>query len=439
MVGYFLLCKGGRVPFRIPPMWKVLQNAVLEAESAPRSVYELVDEALARPVGTAPLRELIRPGCKVALVVDDCTRPTPRREILECLFDRLEEYGVSREQVDIVFALGTHRPMTAEEIAEAVGPKLMGRVRCWNHDARATDLVAVGRLPAAGEVKIHPLVAGADFRISVGSILPHPMNGFGGGAKNIFPGVGNFDAIRDHHNALTVGEGVAFGKIKDNPFLREVCEAARMARLDFIVNAVYNAREDTKAIVAGDFIEAYEHGVALSLREYAVKIAEQADVTVTSTFPYEEGPQLIKPLCPAADVTKEGGFVILYADRIAGGRLPDPLMKAFDAAYATGCTDTKDLVLTCMREGRLLAPEAAMDFNSALNLTLLHLSRVNAILVSPDADETQAKRLGFLYAATLEEAFMMVEARARGKEAKTTVNILPSGGVIVPVAADGKE
>lgn len=433
MDGYFLLCKGGKVGFEVPQAWKVLNNALLDSESAPMSVYDLVHRAIENPAGTTPLKELIKPSDKVAVIVDDCTRPTPRKEILACLFDRFEEYGVSLEQIDIVFALGTHRPMTDEEITSAVGAKLKAKVRCWNHDAWSPDLVPIGKLPGAGEIRIHPLVAGADFRISVGSILPHPMNGFGGGAKNLFPGVGNFEAIRDHHNALMVSEGVAFGKIKGNPFLDEVCQAAKMGRLNFIVNAVYNPREDVKAIVTGDFIKAYERGAALSLDEYSVRIDEKADVTLTSTFPYEEGPQLIKPVCPAVEVTREGGFVILYADRIAGGGLPEPLMQAFDAAYATGCADTKELVLTCMREGRLLAPNVAMDFNCALDLTLLHLNRVHVILVSRDADETQAKRLGFLYAGTIEEAFKLVEARNGRRKDRTTLNILPSGGVIVPM------
>jgi nickel-dependent lactate racemase len=429
--GYFLLGKTGKVTFVIPRTWRVLTYAVIETESTPRSVDELVDEALRKPIGTAPLSQLIKPGDRIALVVDDCTRPTPRKAILACLFRHFAEYGVSREQVDIVFALGTHRPMTDEEVTGALGSELKAQVRYSNHDAWAADLVPIGKLPAAGEIRINPLVAAADFRVTVGSILPHPMNGFGGGAKNIFPGVGNFEAIRDHHNALMAADGVAFGKIKDNPFLHEVNQASQLARLDFIINAVYNAREEVKAVVAGDFIKAYEYGVAISLKEYAVEITEQADITITSTFPYEEGPQLVKPLCVAAEVTKEGGWVILYAGRIAGGRLPEGLLEAFDAAYAQAskCLDMKELVLSCMREGRLLAPNAAMDFNCALDLTLLHLSRVKVILVSPDADKAQTARLGFLHARSLEKAFELVET----KQQQPTVNILPSGGLTVPL------
>ena len=427
MKEYFLLRKDGGIEFEVPDSWTVIQNAVLEAGAKAPPVYDLVDAALKNPIGTAPLHELIHPSSRLAILVDDCTRPTPRKEMLSCLFDRLREYGLSPDRADIVFALGTHRPMTKEEVRDSLG-SLEAKVRWWNHDAWSPNLVSVGRLPSAGEIKIDPVVAAADFRISVGSILPHPMNGFGGGAKNIFPGVGNFAAIRDHHNNLMLNEGAAFGNTLTNPFNRELCEAARLARLDFIVNAVYDASERVQTVVAGDFVQAYEHGAAISRRNYGVDLHEKADVTIVSAFPYEEAPQLIKPLCAAAESTRDGGFVILYVERIGGGRFPEGFLKAFDSAYLSGYKDMKELVRTSMREGRLVAPEAAMDFNSALNLALIHLNRVKAILVCGDADESTAGRLGFLYAGSLSSAVEMVEKKLR----VATVNILPSGGLIVP-------
>lgn len=432
MERFFLLHKGGQVEFQLPGRWKVLKNAVLRPEGSSKPIYSLVGDALDDPLGTGPLRELVHPSDRIAVVVDDCTRPTPRKEMLACILDRLLEYGVSWNNVDIVFALGTHRPMTADELSASLG-KLRGKVRYWNHNACASDLVCIGRLPAAGEIKINPVVAAAGLRISVGSILPHPLNGFGGGAKNIFPGVGNLKAICDHHNKLMLAEGVALGNITGNPFYGEICEAAGLARLDFIVNAVFDAHEDVKAIVAGDYLKAYECGVEMSRKGYAVEIAEKADVTIASTFPHEQAPQLIKPLCMAAEVTKDAGFVILYARRIAGGRFPEDFLRAFDAAYNSGYSDMKELVSTCIREGRLVASGAPMDFNCALNMALVHMSRIRAILVSKEVSPDEAARLGFIHAQSIPEAVKMIERTNR----EATVNILPSGGLTVRSAGGG--
>ena len=76
-----------------------------------------------------------------------------------------------------------------------------------------------------------------------------------------------------------------------------------------------------------------------------------------------------------------------------------------------------------------MVPNAPMDFNCAIYLTLLFLSRVKVILVSKDANREQAARLGFEYAATLEEAVGML---AR-KIPEAGINILPSGGLIIPL------
>jgi hypothetical protein len=73
-----------------------------------------------------------------------------------------------------------------------------------------------------------------------------------------------------------------------------------------------------------------------------------------------------------------------------------------------------------------------MDFNCAMDLTLLYLSRVKVILVSKDADEEQAARLGFGFAHSLDQAI----AKVLKDLPEATVNILPSGGLIIPVVSE---
>jgi hypothetical protein len=70
-----------------------------------------------------------------------------------------------------------------------------------------------------------------------------------------------------------------------------------------------------------------------------------------------------------------------------------------------------------------------MDFNSALNMTMLFASRAKMFLASEDADEAQAARLGFDYTTSVQDAIDRV-AKAFPK---ATVNILPSGGVVLPI------
>ena len=98
-----------------------------------------------------------------------------------------------------------------------------------------------------------------------------------------------------------------------------------------------------------------------------------------------------------------------------------------------GGKDLRKLVLDFVRHRKVIFPDGAMDFNAALNTTLLFLSRVNVVLVSKDADEEQAGRLGFSFAHSLNEAIAKVSKDIH----EATVNILPSGGLIIPVVNQG--
>ena len=425
---YFLWEKGQKRYFQLPSTWRVLNNFAIETEKAEKTVYDMVEESLAHPIGTSPLKEMIKPSDKVVIIVDDFARPTPKKDILTCLIHHLSKLGVRHSQIDILFGLGTHRPLSKAEAEEVLGKEFFGKIRYSNHDCWSERLIAIGKLKKGGEVKINPLLIEADFRIGIGSILPHPFCGFGGGPKIIMPGVANYEAIREHHIAYLIAPGSSFGNLQDNHFFEEICEVARKAKLDFIINTVYNSKEEVRAIVTGHFEKAHRFGVDLSLKEFAVKVDKSADVSIASAFPYDEGPQVLKPLGPATMVTKQGGTVILTAS-VRGGKLPNILFQSFDTAFDLAKGDPKRLVIDYLRDGKLILPNAPMDFNGALDITLLYLSRVRVVMVSKDIDKNQAGRLGFGHANSLKEAIQKVsKAVPRGD-----VNILPAGGLIIPV------
>jgi len=430
MEQHFLMKKDGTTTFQLPDVWRVLKKVELKSESVKKSLEEMLIDAIESPIGCGPLAQLIKPTYKIAVIIDDHTRPTPQKEFLTFLLDYLERCGVSRNQVDVVIAGGTHRLMTEEEIESTFGQRLSKEVRFRTHDCRSSELVPVGTLQSGSEVKISPFVTRADFRIGVGSIMPHPMCGFGGGAKVVFPGVANYEAIRDHHCAFMIAKGSTLGNIKGNLFHKEICRAGRLAKLDFLINAVYNSDEKVKAVVAGDFEKAQATGAEMSLNELGVKFDELADVTIASAFPYTAGTQLSKPLIPATMVTREGGTVILYAASVHG--ISEPFLEAFDFAFAKAKDDRRGCVLDSLRNGKLIIQDAPLDFIGALYMTMLYQSRVKAILVSKDVEPKQAARLGFSHVSDLDTAIEMVSREIPN----ATVNILPVGGLVVPIVKE---
>src|SRR5262245_52779717 len=76
--------------------------------------------ALRSPIGRPPLRELVRPGQKIAISVCDITRPQPRPQMLRALFEAMP--GVDPRDITILIATGTHRTNTPDELQRMLGP-----------------------------------------------------------------------------------------------------------------------------------------------------------------------------------------------------------------------------------------------------------------------------------------------------------------------------
>jgi lactate racemase len=429
---YYVNDHKGKVYFDLPDGWEVINMAVLKPAKATRSISDMVDDAVSNPIGAASLADLVKGKKQIAIVVDDNARPTPKRALLDPLLDYLRNCGVENVQITILIAAGTHPVPSRAEIAETFGD-LAGVLHIVGHDCHAPDLVSVGTLKHGGDLRINPFFVQADLRIAVGSILPHPLAGFGGGAKAVLPGIANYECIRNHHVALMLAEGSSTGNAEaSNNFLSEIRKAGRMAKLDLIVNAVYDAEEDVRTVVAGDFLEAHKTGIDLCVKELGVPFTQFADVTIMSSAPYTDGPQVLKPLSVSNMITRKGGAVIVLASRIKGGQFAPSLLDAFDCAFAQAAGDPKRLVMSHVREKRPIIPEIPMDFNSALNCTLLYVSRNRMLLVSDDADETQAVRLGLEYAPSLQEA---IDRVARDLP-KATVNVLPAAGYVLPLVPE---
>src|SRR5580700_6896238 len=94
-----------------------------------------VMEALENPIGTAPLHDIVRPGERVAIIVNDITRLTRTDLMLPPIIDVLNAAGIPDRDIFIVFALGIHRPQTDDERRLIVGEEMHDRIRCFDHMA----------------------------------------------------------------------------------------------------------------------------------------------------------------------------------------------------------------------------------------------------------------------------------------------------------------
>ena len=415
-----------KVTFDLPKGWELLNYVDPKPEEITLRIDQMVGRALDNPVGIPRLAASLKAGKTVAIAIDDWTRPTPVRKILPALLKRLANVGVKSDDITLIVALGSHVPMPEEALRERLGQEIYDTYKIIQHNGRAADLVTIGNLSSGGAIKLNKAFHDADYRIAIGSIIPHPMNGFGGGPKIVMPGLVGYETIREHHTVYTIQEGAYPGNTATNPFYREVCRVAGLANLNMIIGALYTNQEKVYDVVAGHYYEAHQEGIRRCLPNFTVKMTEKADVTLLSAYPYTEGPQLMKPIGPAAMCTKRGGAVILLAT--TRGPMPEPMLHAFDIVRELGSDHPDQVLLDTFKKRSLVLNEAPIDFNMALFFTEVYKARYDLTIVSRDVRQEEAERMGFAFASSMEEAINKVKE----KFPKARVNIFPIGGMVLP-------
>jgi len=273
-------------------------------------------EAVRAPIGAAPLRELVKPGERVAVVIPDLTRPLPSDRLLPWLFEELAH--VPAERVVIVNGTGSHRANTPEELASMVGRDVFARYRVVNHTAHdPSTLVVVGKDRQGEPVLLNRDYVEADRRIATGFIEPHFMAGFSGGCKGVFPAIGDIASIMRYHDAATIGDPRStWGRLEGNPTQAIVRHNASLVPLDFCVNVTLNRRREITAFFCGDPIAAHERGCAFS-RETAMVACDRSFpvvVTTNSGYPLDQNLyQTVKGMSAAAQIVEDGGYIAAAA------------------------------------------------------------------------------------------------------------------------------
>jgi hypothetical protein len=87
-----------------------------------------VREALAAPLGSPPIGELVKPGARVTIAFDDLTVASfgPIRTVaINELLRQLEAAGVPRETVTLICANSLHRKFRPKELAVVLGEDLV--------------------------------------------------------------------------------------------------------------------------------------------------------------------------------------------------------------------------------------------------------------------------------------------------------------------------
>lgn len=247
-----------------------------------------IENAIDNPIGTKPLSEIVKPGKKIAVIIDDGSRPTPQSEILPILLSKLEAAGANPSDIRIVAALGSHRYMTEEELRERVGDAVYDRYEVINSEFKKPEgLVYVGKTPEGVDIMATKAVMEADIHIGVGCLVPHPVMGWGGGGKILYPGIAGEKTVAYFHLKASLIDENIFGK--DTTPVRDMMEGwVDSIGLDFIINVILNSKAEIVDVVSGHYVKAHREGVKRGKKIVGFCVTEKADVMITSSHPADQ-------------------------------------------------------------------------------------------------------------------------------------------------------
>lgn len=287
-------------------------------------------EALAAPLGCAPLAELARGRRDACLVVSDLTRPVPNAVLLPPILDALQSAGLRPAQTLVLVATGLHRENTEAEFeAMGLGEALARGVRVENHVARApAGHVFLGATSLGIPAWVDRRYVHADLKIITGLVEPHLMAGYSGGRKAICPGLCAVETVlRWHSPQMLEPHEARAGNLTGNRVHQQALEVARLAGgADLTVSVTLDEQRRITGLYAGDLEASHLAATEQARRQTQVTIPQPVDIVVTTGAGYPLDLtfyQGIKGMIGALPIVKPGGTIIIAQENAEGIGSPE--------------------------------------------------------------------------------------------------------------------
>ena len=274
---------------------------------------------------------------RVLVLIPDHTRSLPLPFLFRSLVDTLRD----TKQLDFMVALGTHPPLSEENLNNLVGITAEERTmifkhvgllnHAWDTPSALTSLGIIEQdeikqiaganwhssLPNEVDIRINKSALEYDHIIILGPTFPHEVVGFSGGAKYLFPGISGAEIINATHWLGALAGVVGTIGIKDTPARAMIHTAACRLKTPLTLVALVVEGKGLSGLFVGDHLLAWKEAAELSA-ECHIKWGEKPFQRVLSCAPpmYDElwtGAKAMYKLEPAVAV---GGEVIIYAPHL---------------------------------------------------------------------------------------------------------------------------
>jgi lactate racemase len=276
-------------------------------------------------------------GLKCLVLIPDHTRSLP----LPTLFKMVAEILDDAAQLDFMVALGTHPPLSDDQLITLVGITSEERnskykhIQILNHAWRdPQSLVSLGvmekdevqaiagevwheSLPAQIDIRINKAVNQYDQLIILGPTFPHEVVGFSGGAKYLFPGISGPEMIDATHWLGALSTVVDTIGVKHTPVRKMIHAAAVRLDTNITLVALVVDGEHLAGMFIGDLIEAWGAAADASAERHICWVDQPFQRVLSKAPPmYDELWTAAKATYKMEPAMAVGGEVIIFAPHL---------------------------------------------------------------------------------------------------------------------------
>lgn len=278
---------------------------------------EQVADVLSSPLGVDSPFERLGKDSRIAITINDKTRPVPNTLLLRPLIARLLDHGVLKENITFFIASGTHLPMRPDEYRLILSEDIIREFNIIPHNCdEKTKLYEIGQTLRGTPVWVNSDFYNHDLKIVVGDIELHHFAGYSGGVKSAAIGLCSRQTINTNHQLL-LDPAATIGSYAENPLRQDIEEIGRMIGVDLALNAVLDESKQILRVFFGKPLSVMAAGIELVNQLSRVEITGLYDVVIASAGGYPKDINLYqaqKAMTHASQFCRQGGSILLFAE-----------------------------------------------------------------------------------------------------------------------------
>ncbi len=373
-----------------------------------------IKAAIDSPINSKNFKDFLSDAKKVLVIVNDATRPTPTKKVLEFIFEDLK-----KTDFNFIIATGAHRGPSEEEYVQIFGDfysQIKNRIIV--HDARADDdMIYLGDSSNGTPMYVNKAGVEADKIIIISSVEPHYFAGYTGGRKSFLPGIAGYKTIEANHKLALVPEAKALA-LDGNPVHEDMIDAIKTVKQEiFSIMTVLDKHHKVYATCCGHINDSFHAAIDQANEVFAAPLDKKADIVVSVVkFPQDiDLYQAQKGIDNAKLALKKDGIMILVAKCRCGiGG------KAF--ADLLGSSDTPKAALDTIEKGYVLGYHKAAK-----------MAEIGLWAQMWGVTDVEPEVIGKLFIKPFSDLQTAIDQALEEKGKDASVLFLMDGGLTVPM------